>query len=82
MIDRHLERLEQFLVHAERARESREKRMPRYDYKCPKCGMLMNVIRKIDEPERTPICVNDAIELVRQYEAPPVHLKGKGWGKD
>ena len=82
MIDRHLERLEQFLVHAERARENREKRMPRYDYKCPKCGMLMNVIRKIDEPERTPICVNDAIELVRQYDGPPIHLKGTGWGKD
>jgi putative FmdB family regulatory protein len=82
VIDRHLERLEQFLVHAERARENRENRMPRYDYKCPKCGMLMNVIRKIDEPERTPICVNDAIELVRQYDAPPVHLKGTGWGKD
>lgn len=42
----------------------------------------MNVIRKIDEEERTPICVNDAVELVRQYDAPPIHLKGKGWGKD
>ena len=82
MIDRHLERLEQFLVHAERARESRENKMPTYDYKCSKCGMTMTVIRGIKEKERTPICVNDAIELTRQYEAPPVHLKGKGWGKD
>jgi putative FmdB family regulatory protein len=56
--------------------------MPTYEYKCPKCDMTMTVIRGIKEKERAPICVNDARELTRQYDAPPVHLKGSGWGKD
>jgi putative FmdB family regulatory protein len=56
--------------------------MSTYEYKCSKCGMTMSVIRAIKEKERKPICVNDAQELSRVYDAPPVHLKGKGWGKD
>ena len=56
--------------------------MPTYDYKCSKCGMTMVVIRKVDEPERSPICVNDQQELARVFTPPPIHLKGKGWGKD
>ena len=44
--------------------------------------MTMTVIRSVKEKERKPICVNDAIELVRQYDAPPIHLKGTGWAKD
>ncbi len=56
--------------------------MPTYEYKCSKCGMTMSVIRTIKEKERKPICVNDAQELSRVYDPPPVHLKGKGWGKD
>ena len=56
--------------------------MPRYEYKCQKCGMTMNVIRGIKEKERAPICVNDAQELARVFSPPPVQFKGKGWGKD
>jgi putative FmdB family regulatory protein len=56
--------------------------MPTYEYKCPKCAMTMTVIRSLKEKERAPICVNDAMELTRLYEPPPVHLKGTGWGKD
>jgi putative FmdB family regulatory protein len=56
--------------------------MPTYEYKCSTCGMTMTVIRGIKEKERAPICVNDAKELTRVYDAPPVHLKGTGWGKD
>jgi putative FmdB family regulatory protein len=53
--------------------------MPTYDYKCPKCEMTMVVIRTLQEEERKPICVNDAIELVRTYSSPPVQFKGKGF---
>jgi hypothetical protein len=44
--------------------------------------MTAVVIRKIDEKERKPICVNDAMETVRVFDAPPIQFRGKGWGKD
>jgi predicted nucleic acid-binding Zn ribbon protein len=39
----------------------------------------MVVIRTLQEEERKPICVNDAIELIRTYSSPPVQFKGKGF---
>jgi putative FmdB family regulatory protein len=56
--------------------------MPTYEYKCPKCAMTMTVIRSLKEKERKPICVNDAQELTRVFDAPPIQFRGKGWGKD
>jgi hypothetical protein len=56
--------------------------MPTYDYKCPKCEMTMVVIRTLQEKERKPICVNDAIELVRYYASPVVQFKGSGFYKN
>jgi hypothetical protein len=42
----------------------------------------MTVIRSLKEKERKPICVNDAQELTRVFDAPPIRFEGKGWGKD
>ena len=56
--------------------------MPSYEYKCPKCELTMTIVRSLKEEERIPICVNDAQELTRVFEAPPIQFKGKGWGKD
>jgi putative FmdB family regulatory protein len=56
--------------------------MPTYDYKCKTCDLKMIVIRKINEPERTPICINCVKDLVRVYESPAVAFMGIGWGKD
>ena len=56
--------------------------MPTYDYKCPKCDMTTVVIRTLKEEERKPICVNDAIELVRYYGSPVVQFKGAGFYKN
>ena len=53
--------------------------MPTYDYKCPKCGMTTVVIRTLKEEEKKPICIEDAIELVRNYSSPPVQFKGTGF---
>jgi predicted nucleic acid-binding Zn ribbon protein len=39
----------------------------------------MVVIRTLQEEERKPICVNDAIELVRYYASPVVQFKGSGF---
>ena len=56
--------------------------MPTYDYKCNTCNLHMVVIRTLTEKERTPVCPNDGASLVREYTAPGVAFKGKGWGKD
>jgi putative FmdB family regulatory protein len=56
--------------------------MPTYHYRCKTCDLKMVVIRKLDEPERTPICVNCVKDLVRIYDSPAVTFKGTGWGKD
>jgi predicted nucleic acid-binding Zn ribbon protein len=82
VIDRHLERLEAFLVHAERARESREKELPTYEYNCPGCPMTITIVRSLEAEEFKPICANCAKTMTRNYDAPPIHLKGEGWGKD
>ena len=63
-------------------RIDKRKQMPTYDYKCPKCQMTMTVIRTLKEEERKPICVNDAIELVRDYGSPEVQFKGSGFYKN
>lgn len=56
--------------------------MPTYDYVCPVCHATVSVIRTLKEEERKPICVNDAIELVRHYGAPVVQFKGAGFYKN
>jgi putative FmdB family regulatory protein len=62
--------------------ERKKKLMPIYDYKCKTCDLKMSVIRKIDEPDRTPLCANCVKDLVRVYDAPSVTFMGIGWGKD
>jgi predicted nucleic acid-binding Zn ribbon protein len=42
----------------------------------------MVVIRTLTEKEHTPVCPNDGASLVREYTAPGVAFRGKGWGKD
>lgn len=59
------------------ARIDKRKQMPTYDYRCPVCSMRMVVIRNLEEEEKKPICVNDATELVREYQAPAIQFKGK-----
>jgi predicted nucleic acid-binding Zn ribbon protein len=44
--------------------------------------MTMVVIRTLQEEERKPICVNDAVELVRYYGSPVVQFKGTGFYKN
>jgi putative FmdB family regulatory protein len=56
--------------------------MPTYEYKCPGCPLTITIVRSVEAEEFKPICANCAKTMKRSYDAPPVHLKGKGWGKD
>ena len=76
------ERIEQFLVHTERARKYREELMPSYEYKCPDCPMTITILRSVDAEEHKPGCANCAKTMVRIFDAPPIRFEGKGWGKD
>jgi len=50
-----------------------------YDYKCPECGRIKEVMTKpLDTPE-IPSCDNCGLKMERQYHAVPVHFKGSGF---
>jgi predicted nucleic acid-binding Zn ribbon protein len=44
--------------------------------------MTITITRSVESEEHKPICANCAQVMKREYDAPPVHLKGTGWGKD
>jgi putative FmdB family regulatory protein len=56
--------------------------MPTYQYSCPGCPMTITITRSVESEEQKPICANCAQVMKREYDAPPIHLKGEGWGKD
>ena len=53
--------------------------MPIYEYRCTKCGHLLDALQKLSEPplERCPACAQDTLQ--RMVSAPRFRLKGSGW---
>jgi putative FmdB family regulatory protein len=53
--------------------------MPTYDYECPKCGEIKEVLHKMnDEPEiLCPKC--DKVKMKKLMSAPAIVFKGTGW---
>lgn len=56
--------------------------MPAYEYRCPICQAAITKKRGIAEKEQTPNCANCQVAMIRDYTAPGVTFKGKGWGRD
>lgn len=54
--------------------------MPTYEYKCPKCGAVFELIQKINERTHPEHCEGVKAEI--QLGAPGFVLKGGGWAKD
>ncbi len=57
--------------------------MPIYDYKCPNCGVLVEITHRIGEPYKR-ICGECMMEgknamMVKQIAKPSVHFKGSGF---
>lgn len=56
--------------------------MPLYEYRCPKCERLMELMQKFSDPP--PVCTcaeGDPVEMVRQLSRGSFILKGSGWYK-
>lgn len=51
--------------------------MPRYDYKCGKCGGVQEVYQEFGH-NYTPTCCQESMTKI--YSATPAHFKGGGWG--
>jgi putative FmdB family regulatory protein len=53
--------------------------MATYDYKCPKCQVILEIAHPINEkPELK--CETCQSVLNKVYSAPSVTFKGNGWG--
>lgn len=56
--------------------------MPLFDFKCIKCNEVVELNKKINEPDplKCPKCGKNALERT-WTKAPGVEYKGKGWFK-
>lgn len=52
--------------------------MPLYEYRCEKCGALLEKIRKLSDPPLSK-CRKCGGRLERLLSAPAIQFKGSGW---
>ncbi len=58
--------------------------MPRYDFRCEKCGHEIEISKSIKD-DSIPLCCEDGcdgIEMVQQISLSNFHLKGLGWSAE
>lgn len=57
--------------------------MPNYDYKCSKCGQVIDLKVKVDERDIIVIkCPNCQNIMKRIITMPAILFRGAGWSKD
>lgn len=61
---------------------NKERLMPIFEYKCEKCGDVVEEIVSIKDNVTTPKCKVCGIDMKRIVSLSTFHLKGKGWYKD
>lgn len=54
--------------------------MPKYEYSCTFCDNVVEVERKMSEPELIPKCYLCESPTKRIYGVSAAHFKGQGWG--
>lgn len=55
------------------------KTMPTYDYECPGEGEVKELQLPVNHD--TPKCDTCGVDMIRIYNAPPIHFKGSGFYK-
>ena len=53
-----------------------------YEYECPACGNVVDIERKMSEPEGEYTCPICGSQLRRVFSAAPIQFKGKGFYKN
>ena len=55
--------------------------MPRYDYECPGCGNVVEIMRGFNDPDQDYDCPTDGCDctLARKYSATPTIFKATGF---
>ena len=53
--------------------------MPVYEYKCPKCAKVFDIMHAMDEQPK-PACTECVVPLKRVYRLAGIAFKGGGWG--
>ena len=53
--------------------------MPLYEYECKKCGLVHEVIHKIEDKTFIFNCPKCDLPMVKKIGSPPFYLKGDGW---
>jgi putative FmdB family regulatory protein len=51
--------------------------MPRYDYRCSKCGLEFEVSRPMSQSSDPAVCPNDGTESERVFTMPVAFVKGQ-----
>ena len=57
--------------------DGKQQIMPRYDFKCNKCGSVREVVMSFGD-STLPVCCQESMTKV--FQATPAHFKGGGWG--
>ena len=56
--------------------------MPSYDFKCPKCGQILEVVRSIFDDSAV-VCEACKAPMAQLVSVPNLTFRGNGWaGKD
>ena len=52
--------------------------MPLYEYKCDTCGLITEILQKVDDPPMT-LCVKCGGKVRKIISSSAIQFKGSGW---
>lgn len=56
--------------------------MPSYEFKCPECDLIAEIVYSFADTVSSPECPECELTMARLYAVPALQFKGTGWGKD
>ncbi len=55
--------------------------MPRYEYRCEMCRLMVEVVKPMSQRERPENCPACGAALRRTFTMPEIYYPGRAWGK-